>query len=213
MPGLGGLGFKRTAAELFWTWYIKCVCTTNAQYPNILTDLCNNILLNSSKIQIAANEVLEHLFIGIPIPCCCCYMASASLDCGYDEYNLRCITWWVVITSQCLLSISFMQFIDVTKALCRGPSACCAELNWKWHHKLNFSIIINVVEAIEGVMPSVTSTSETQIKSSYLFSLKCIVFKVFLFQAVLDVRNGPGPSVQFTENGGVSTILYKEKNP
>ena len=152
--GLGGLGFKRTA-ELFWTWYIKCVCTSNAQYPNILTDLCNNILLNSSKIQIVANEVLEHLFIGIPIPCCCC-MASASLDCGYDEFNLRCITRWVAITSQCLLSISFMHFIDVTKALYRGPSACCAELNWKWHHKHSFSIIINVVEAIEGVMPSVT---------------------------------------------------------
>ena len=45
----------------------------------------------------------------------------------------------------------------------------------------------------------------------YLFSLKCIVFKVFLFlfQAVLDVRNGPGPSVQFTENGGVSTFYLK----
>ena len=155
MPGLGGLGFKRTAAELFWTWYIKCVCTSNAQYPNILTDLCNNILLNSSKIQIVASEVLEHLFIGIPIACRC--TARASLDCGYDELNLRCITRWELIKSQnVLLSISFMHFIDVTKALYRGPSACCAELNWKWHHKHNFSIIINVVEAIEGVMPSVT---------------------------------------------------------
>ena len=124
MRGLGGLGFKR-AAETFWTWYIKCVCTSNAQYPNILTDLCNNILLNSSKIQIAANEVLEHLFIGIPIPCCCCYRARASLDCGYDEFNLRCITRWVVITSQCLLPISFMHFIDVTKALCRLSRPQC----------------------------------------------------------------------------------------
>ena len=49
------------------------------------------------------------------------------------------------------------------------PSACCARLNWKWHREHNFSIIINVVEAIEGVMPSVTWTSEAQIKIIIIF--------------------------------------------
>ena len=49
------------------------------------------------------------------------------------------------------------------------PSACCAGLNWKWHREHNFSIIINVVEAIEGVIPSVTWTSEAQIKMIIIF--------------------------------------------
>ena len=126
--------------------------------------------------------------------------------------------WWIQFMLHHLMSVRSepMIVINIIHAFCltiwrdqsivRGLAPIMLRrFNWKWPTRKTFQYH----QCRQGYWgrhdfrDSILWSST--IKSSYLFSIKCIVLKVFLFQAVLEGRNGPGPSVQFTENGGVST--------